>query len=148
MDFQFRFAKLLQLRRRQRDDVGAEVGKAHSAIHRVDERIESIQLERQRLRDESQQQRLGAVSIDGLLGQGRYDLQLQAQIQALNQTRGELEQELQRRRAALIAAEAEVKRFEKLQQKDFAVFQSMMNRRQQAEIDDVVSCRYIINRQR
>lgn len=147
MNFQFRFAKLLQLRQRQRDDVGAEVGKAHAAIHRVDERIESIELERQRLRNESHQQRLGAVSIDGLLGEGRYDLQLQAQIQALNQTRGELQQELQRRRAALIAAEAEVKRFEKLKQKDFAAFQSMMNRRQQAEIDDVVSCRYIINRQ-
>ena len=82
MNFQYRFATILQLRRRQRDEVGAAVGQAHQAIRHVDEQSEAIRQERQRLRENSQQQRVGSLSVDGLLVQGRYDLQLQAQLQA------------------------------------------------------------------
>ena len=148
MSFQYRFATILQLRRRQRDEVGSAVGQAHQAIRRVDEQVEAIQRERMMLRQNSQQQRSGAVSVDGLLVQGRYDLQLQAQLQSLAKTRGELLQELQRRQHALVAAESEVRRFEKLEEKDRNVFVQAMLRRQQAEADDASASRYIIDRQR
>jgi len=148
MSFQFRFASILQLRRRQRDEVGATVGQAHEAIRRVDEQAEALEHERLSLRENSQQQRVGAVSVDGLLIQGRYDLQLQAQLQTLSRTRGELLQELQRRQHALATAESEVRRFEKLEEKDRQNYQSEILRRQQAEADDATSCRYIIDRQR
>lgn len=148
MNFQYRFATILQLRRRQRDEVGAAVGQAHEAIRRVDEQSEAIQRERMLLREDSQQQRLGEVSVDGLLVQGRYDMQLQAQLQTLGKTRGELIQELQRRQQALVAAEAEVRRFEKLEEKDRNAFRNAQLRQQQAEADDATSSRYIIDRQR
>ena len=148
MNFQYRFETILQLRRRQRDEAGVAVGQAHEAIRRVDVQSEAIQRERMMFRENAQQQRLGAVSVDGLLVQGRYDLQLQAQLQALGKTRGDLVQELQRRQRALVAAEAEVKRFEKLEEKDRIAFHSAMLPRQQAEADDATSSRYIIERQR
>ena len=148
MSFQYRFASILELRRRQRDDVGAAVGQAHEAIRRVDEQTATIESERRSLRQSSQTQRLGDVSVDGLLVQGRYDLQLQAQIQSLARTRGELVQELQRRRHALVAAEAEVRRFEKLEEKDRVAFRMATLRREQAESDDANTSRYIIDRQR
>ncbi len=59
-----------------------------------------------------------------------------------------LVQELQRRQHALVVAEAEVKRFEKLEEKDRIAFHIAMLRRQQAEADDATSSRYIIERQR
>jgi flagellar FliJ protein len=148
MSFQYRFASILELRRRQRDDVGAAMGQAHEAIRRVDEQAATIESERRSLRQSSQAQRLGEVSVDGLLVQGRYDLQLQAQMQSLARTRGELLQELQRRQQALIAAEAEVRRFEKLEEKDRHAFRIATLRREQAESDDANNSRYIIDRQR
>lgn len=148
MNFKYRFATILQLRRRQRDEVGAAVGQAHEAIRRVDEQSQTIQRERLAIRESSKQQRLGAVSVDGLLVQGRYDMQLQAQLQTLEKTRGDLIQELQRRQQALVAAEAEVRRFEKLEEKDRQSFRDAQLRREQAEADDATSCRYIIDRQR
>ena len=148
MKFQFRFATILQLRRRERDEAGAAVGQAHEAIHRIDLQTDEIERERTTIRENSQQQRLGAVSVDGLLVQGRYDLQLQARLQTLRNTRGELVQELHRRQHALVAAEAEVKRFERLEEKDRRAFQTALLRRQQAESDDATSSRYIIERQR
>ena len=146
MSFQFRFATILQLRRRERDEAGAAVGQANEAIGRVDQQCESIQAERQSLRDGANQQRTGTVSVDRLLTGGRYEMQLQAEIQSLNETRAELMKELQRRRTALTAAEAEVKRFERLEEKERAAFHVLELRREQAEADDATARRYTIAR--
>lgn len=148
MSFQFRFATILQLRRRERDEAGAAVGQANAAIGRIDEQCRSIQEERQSLRDSANNQRLGSVSVDGLLTRGRYEIQLQAEIQSLGETRVELMKERDRRQAALIASEAEVKRFERLEEKERAACQALELRQEQAEADDATARRYTIERQR
>lgn len=148
MSFQFRFAAILQLRRRQRDEAGAEVGKAHEAIRRVDEQAAAIQAQRKALREETGEERLGDVTVDALLAKGRYDLQLQADLQALSQTRAQLEQELERRQAALLAAEVEARRFERLEEKERAAAHAEALRRQQAEADDASASRYTIQQQK
>ena len=73
-------------------------------------------------------------------------MQLQAEIQSLNETRAELMKELLRRQAALTAAEAEVKRFEKLEEKERTLFHVLERRREQAEADDATARRYTIAR--
>lgn len=148
MAFQYRFATLLQLRRRERDQAGAAVGQVDEAIRRVESQIEGIQRERVSLREGFQQRLAGRISVDGLLARGRYDLQLEAQLQALNKTRGELVQELERRQRALVTAEGEVKRFEKLEEKDRTAFRTAQLRQEQALSDDATCCRTIIDRQR
>lgn len=136
------------MRRQQRDEAGAAVGQANQAIARIDLQIESIQSERQRLRQQAQGQRVGSISVDSLMAGGRYDLQLQNDSLALNQTRGELEQELQRRQLALTQAETEVKRFEQLEEKERAAYWAEELRREQAEADEATSRRYTIARKR
>lgn len=147
MAFHFRFATLLELRRRQRDEAGAALGQAHEAIRRIDEQVELIRLERLDLRSNGGPSRTGLLSVDRLLVQGRYDLQLEARIESLKRTREELNQEVQRRLSALVTAETEVKRFEKLEQRDRALDQQERLRYEQAAIEDAISCRSILERQ-
>ena len=146
MSFRFRFATILQLRRRERDEAGVAVGQANEAIERVDQQCESIQTERQSLRDGAKKERTGSVSVDALLTRGRYEMQLKAEIQSLNETRAQLMKELQRRQTALTTAEAEVKRFERLEEKERNAFHVLELRREQAEADDATARWYTIAR--
>ena len=148
MSFQYRFASILQLQRRRRDETGADVGQAIEAIRRVDEQIAEVHRERELLRDDSTENRVGKVSIDGLLARGRYDLQLQADLQSLQATRTELLKELDRRQQVLVEAEAEVKKFERLEDKERTAFRAEQSRREQAEADDATARRYTIGQKR
>lgn len=148
MAFRYRFQSILSLRAQQRDEAGAAVGKALEAIHRIDEQMEAIANERELLRDHATRERTGNVSVDGLLTHGRYDLQLQAQIQSLTTTRAELQRELERRQQTLLDAEAEVKRFERLEERDRLEYRNEQSRREQAESDDAVASRYTLSRRR
>ena len=148
MSFQFRFAVILQLRRQERDEAGAAVGQANEAIRRIDEQSETVRQQRQALREGTSDDRLGTVSVDSLLARGRYDLQLQADLQSLSDTRSELVQELDRRQAALSAAEAEAKRFERLEDKERTAANAEALRREQAVADDASASRYTIQQLR
>lgn len=148
MPFEFRFAALLELRRQERDVVGAAVGQANAAIEKVNEYVDEKQHERMLLRDGSNVSRRGDVSVDALLSLGRYDLQLQADIEALNLTLGELITELERRRGKLVDAEAELKRFQKLRDNAELEFRALETKREHAEADEVTTRRYTIQRQR
>ena len=148
MSFQFRFATILQLRRRERDEAGAAVGKANAAIGRIDEQCTAIQDERQSLRERASEHRVGSVSVDALLTRGRYEIQLEAEIQSLRETRAELVKELERRRGALVASEVEVKRFERLEENERAARRALELHREQAEADDATARRYTIERRR
>ena len=148
MAFQFRFKSILQLRRRERDEAGAAVGQANAAIGRIDEQCKAIQSERQAILEGESRQRVGSVSVDALLARGRYDMQLQAEIQSLAETQAELIKELERRQGALVASEAEVKRFERLEENERAACHALQLRREQAEADDATARRYTIERQR
>jgi flagellar export protein FliJ len=79
---------------------------------------------------------------------GRYDLQLQARLQSLTTTKGDLNQELQRRQIALVTAETEVKRFEKLEAREQTIIRQQRLRRDQAELDDATQSRTIMGRMR
>ena len=123
MKFQFRFETLLELRRRQRDEAGAEVGQAREAIRRIDQQREELNQQRVGLRQKPNDERTGTISVDRLLSAGRYDMQLEADDQALLQTRGELMKELARRQRKFSDAESELKRFEKLKEHDRKLMQ-------------------------
>jgi flagellar FliJ protein len=145
MKFQFRFAPILQLRRQFRDDAGIAMGQAVAAIARIDERSREVEAERQVLRSTAHP-RTGQISVDALLASGRYDMQLLAELQSLAQTKRELLQELDRRKQVLAAAEAEVKRFERLEEKDRTQFLAEQAKREQAELDDATARRFALIR--
>ena len=122
MPDEFRFKALLDLRRQQRDEAAADLGLAYEAIVKVKRQIDEINRERAVLRDTQNMNRQGDISVDALLAHGRYNLQLQAEIGSLESTVAELTAEMDRRRAKLVEAEAELKRFEKLKENDEAEF--------------------------
>lgn len=147
MKFQFRFAALLQLHRQTRDDAGISVGQANAAVSRIDEQSREVEEKRASLRANNDQ-RVGAISVDALLANGRYDLQLQADLASLHQTKQQLLQELDRRKQALAEAEAEVKRFERLEEKDRLKFLAEQAKYEQTQLDEATSRRYAMMRRR
>ncbi|GAA4456624.1 flagellar export protein FliJ [Novipirellula rosea] len=144
MKYEFRFESILDLRQRERDEMGGLVGEANLAIAKIDQQIQDIEQERQSLRNEDAQSRLGDVAVDRLLARGRFDLQLQADIHGLVQTRAKLEEELQRRQQKLRDAETEVKKFQRMKELDRNQYQQEMNRREQMEIDEMNNRRFAI----
>jgi flagellar FliJ protein len=147
MAFQFRFQAVLELRRRERDQAGAAVGQADAAIRKIDDQIAAVRGERGQLRQETSASLRGTLSVDALLSQGRYDLQLQAQTESLAQARNQLVEERARRHQQLIEAEAEVKRFERLEQRQRDAYLSEQRSREQSESDDATGRRYALARQ-
>ena len=148
MPAKFRFNALLDLRRQQRDEAGAALGQANEAITKVNAQIDEIKTERVALRNTDDVNRHGHVSVDALLAHGRYDLQLQADVGALQSTVAELTAEMEKRRATLVEAEAELKRFEKLKENEEAEFRALQAKRENAEADEVSMRRYALQRQR
>jgi flagellar FliJ protein len=148
MSFQFRFATLLQLHRRARDEAGTEVGKANQAIGRINEQTESLIAERTAMLEQASKARIGAVSIDSIMSQGRYDMQLQADMHSLRETRAKLEQELLRRQQRLIEAEAEVKRFERLKENEWKLYRTEQQKREQAEADESAATRFLMEQRK
>ena len=148
MPVEFRFKVLLELRRQERDEAGASLGQVNEAINKVNAQIDEIKRERVNLRGSYDVNRKGDVSVDALLAHGRYDLQLQADINALQTTVAELRVEMEKRREKLVAAEAELKRFEKLKETDEAAFRALESKRENEEADEVSSRQYALERQR
>ncbi|SRR6056297_45592 len=140
MKFQFRFEILLRLRTDQRDQAGAAVGQADQAIAKIETQIREV--------DQCRRELQGSIAemsgsrqpmIDHLLNSGRYDLQLQAEKRALNEALEKLEQERERRMLRLTQAEQEVKRLERLRDKDGRSHRERELKNEQAEIDEAAS---------
>ena len=144
MSFKFRFAAIMQLRRRERDEAAAAVGKADEAVRRIAEQTREIESERVALREKAAEARADRVSVDAVLSHGRYDIQLQSQIQSLRETRTQLVTELERRQMMLTAADAELKRFERLEERERERYHQEQRRQEQAEADDASGRQYII----
>jgi flagellar FliJ protein len=144
MSFRFRFAFLLDLRRRERDEAGAYVGQATEAIAKVDEQISEINQQREALKQHQTDIRIGSVSVDRMLSSGRYDLQLLADIAGLMDTREKLDQEFQRRQDLLAIAQGEVQRFEKLEERAREDYRVEQLRQEQAESDDRNSAKFLM----
>lgn len=145
--FRFRFDSLQVLRGRERDEAGAQVGKALEAIQRINEQIQEIDSQRQMIRAATHQTlQQASVSVDQMLHQGRYDVQLHADEISLRQTLQQLNQELEKRREKLVHAEAEVKRLERLRETQLAEHRSLEAKQEQAEADDLTSARVLLRR--
>ena len=144
MSFCFRFAFLLDLRCRERDEAGAYVGQATEAILKVDQQIDEVNQQREELKQHQADIRVGSISVDRMLSSGRYDLQLQADLAGLLETKEKLNQEFERRQALLAIAQGEVQRFEKLEERAREDYRAEQLRQEQAESDDRNSAKFLM----
>ncbi|MEM6777797.1 MAG: flagellar export protein FliJ [Planctomycetota bacterium] len=145
--FVFRLESLLELRRRERDEAGVEVGKANEAIDRIELQVADLDRQLRDSRDAAASVMASpGLSPDRMLQQGRFALQLESERHSLVQTLQQLHTELDRRRSILVTCEAEVRRLERHREVRLLEHQRTLQRIQQRSDDDQAASRYAANR--
>jgi len=139
--FKYRFKTILQLRENERDVARAQVAEAYEAIRQIAIRREAIAAERKSLGTESDHRRIGSLSMDRLLSDGRYERQLAAEDSQAVAAAESIEQELQRRQQVLSAANASVRQMEILRENDRESWNSHQAKIAQDQLDEIAARR-------
>lgn len=139
--FTFRFEAILKLRHNERDAARLYVADAQRALDIMNERIEEVGRNRHALRDEANRTLVGRVTVDQLLGRGRYDLQLDAEQRELVMQRGQIQLEVDRRRQRLTIAEQECRKLERLREIMAERYEAERLREQQNALDEMATLR-------
>src|SRR5262245_30115753 len=113
--FRFRLSALLRLRDNVRDECRQQLAAAQREEDIILARMMELDAELESLRRLSHAaSRPGPVNIDRLLDTARYEMTVRAQRQAADLQQKSAAAEIDRRRAALVEADREVKILEKL----------------------------------
>jgi flagellar export protein FliJ len=139
--FKYRFKTILQLRENERDAARAQVAEAFEALRQISIRREAIAAELKGLGNESGQRRLGTLSMDRLLSDGRYERQLAAEDSQAVAAAEKIEQELRRRQQVLSAANASVRQMEILRDKDRESWDFHQAKIAQDQMDEIAARR-------
>ena len=115
--FQFRLATLLRLREAWRDERRTHLADAQRAEQLILERLAAIDEELSASRRQYvDAARSHTMNVDLLTDLARYEMILKAQRQSADQQRQAVVAEVQKRRAALVAADRDVRVLEKLRE--------------------------------
>ena len=120
--FNFRFAVILQLKRRQSDDVRLAIAKCLAAVESIDASIVASQQQQSELLQSPNLRRVGRISLETLQYTRHQSAFLRTQIEQLDQRRQKQEIELSVLQDQLVAAQLEVARYEKLEASDESKF--------------------------
>jgi flagellar protein FliJ len=136
--FKFRLATLLKIREATRDERRSELAQAYRADDVLGGYLEQTQTELNAIRERCRKNAgPGAIDIDRLIETQRYEIILKAQQQHLNEQRGKLAVEIERRRVALLAANREVRVLEKLREHQLEQHKQEENRLDIKRLDEV-----------
>jgi flagellar FliJ protein len=142
--FHFRLLTLLKLRQAERDRRRLELSEALRAEDILREQLRIIHAESVWLKNHCRQAAgPGLVDVDRLLEAQRYELTLRAQQQRLSEQKARLAEEIERRRAALVAADREVKILEKLRDHQAERHRRDENRREIKQLDEIARQRAV-----
>lgn len=139
--FRYRFESLKRIHETVRDEARKRLAEARRALEIIDQRIADTDVEKQALREQRKALLTGTLSVDYLLDQGRYDLQIDVNRRDLQDQRQQIDEEVERRQQRLILAEQECRKFEKLEEIARSEFQAELLRREQAELDELAGQR-------
>ena len=132
---QGRFRTLNRLHESARDDVARELGRVLEAIDKLDSQRRETQRVMDEVRDAAST-RTGDVSVQRLLDQGRYQLQLEAQLVHIEQAAIQLRHQETLVRQRLMACETECRKYERLETLAMEKARASSLRREQLELDD------------
>jgi flagellar FliJ protein len=136
--FKFRLATLLKLREAVRDERRAELAQAYRADDVLNKLLEQTRTELNSLEDQCRKAAgPGTIDIDRLIEVQRYEIILKLQQRHLNEQRGRLATEIERRRVALLAANREVRVLEKLRERQLEQHNQAENRLDIKRLDEV-----------
>jgi flagellar FliJ protein len=116
--FRFRLSTVLRLREQVRDERRGRLAEAYAAEQKLLARRDELQQEILNLkRNYRGPAGAGMVNIDQLLAADRYEVILKSEQQVIEQQRGLLNEEIEKRRQALVAADRDVRVVELLREK-------------------------------
>ena len=140
--FVFRLEKLLTLRERHRHERELALVQARQAVRILDEQLSSLAQEQAANRQAARLAlQKGSLEVDWLLDAHRYELLLAGQERHLKQQRERIEQEVERRRLALVEADRAVKVLEKLRERQHEAYVKEEQRREINELDEIAQRR-------
>jgi flagellar FliJ protein len=142
--FHFRLTTLLRLRKAERDERRLELSEALRAADILQGQWELVRAEWEWLKGHCRKAAgPGVVDVDRLLEAQRYELTLRSRQQRLTEQRARLDEEIERRRTALTAADREVKMLEKLRDHQAARHRGEEERRAIKQLDEVAGQRAV-----
>lgn len=137
-NFKFRLEPLMKLREAERDRCRESLAEAYRAEQILLDRQTAIRQQVEETRELSRRQsQPGAIEVDGLLDMHRYELGLTTELQHLVAQQGQVREEVERRREALIAADREVRVLEKLREREEDRFLHEQQRLEIREQDEI-----------
>lgn len=136
--FTFRLQPLMKLREAERDRCREELADAYRAEQILNDRQQAIHQEIEETQQVSRQKSgPGRIEVDGLLNTHRYELMLTAQLQQIATQRKKVEEEIERRRHALIKADQDLRMLEKLRERHASNFRFREEKLQMAQMDEL-----------
>lgn len=118
MKFKYRLASLLKIREGVRTEKQLELNKAYEAAQIVEDALQRVRTDIVRCTEEARNLiASGNVRVDYLLGMRRHEAFLLAQKSHAENQLKMIQEEIERRRIALMEADREVKVLEKLREK-------------------------------
>jgi flagellar protein FliJ len=142
MPSSFRLQSVLKLRLATRDERRKSLADALRADTIVSEQMAKITVEITELRDIFRGAATpGVIEVDRLLTLNRHELLLDANRKSLTSQRKKIAEEIEIRRLALVEADRDVKALEKLRERQERESQMQLDRREQAELDQIALMR-------
>jgi flagellar export protein FliJ len=136
MRFQFTLETVLRLRILEQQQAQRQLSDAVRAVAVVEDRI--TQTEKERIAEQAfTAGRVGVIKINQLLDGGRYDLQLQLQIEDLRRQLNTLQEEVARRQIVLQQADSAVRQIERMKETAFSRFLDQQRQLQQKQLDEI-----------
>lgn len=136
--FRFRLETLLNLREAARGAARQALAEAYKAETLLDRRLSEIEEQIASLRNETRTMSGGgAVSVDRLIENQRYEMVLRAERQTTDQRIRQLADEIEGRRAALVEADRQVRLLERYRDHQRERYSEDERRREVKRMDEV-----------
>jgi len=144
--FQFRLQTLVKIREAERDQRRADLAQAFEAQQIIEQRITDTDEQIEGLRNDLRAGGgSGEVNVDSLMGIHRYEIILRSEKQQLVEQAGEVGEETERRRDALVEADRQVRVLEKLREKQEGRFDEEQLRLEVKIMDETAGLRASTN---
>ena len=139
MAARFRLATLLKVRLDRRDALRDELAQALQAGRILRERVETVDRSREGLEGELRVASIGEVNVDSLIEARRYGLVLRLERAELLRQIAIVDEETERRLAALVEADREVRTLERMEENFIEQQRVVQARLDQSRLDELGS---------
>lgn len=142
--FHFRLQTLFRLHIAERDRRRAELAKALRAEELLRNQQAALVAEQSEMSERGRKLKSpGAANVDALLHTHRYEIVLAARLRQLAAQTAEVAAETERRRAALVEADRQVRVLEKLRERQAAAYRKSEESREAKQFDELAILGYV-----